>query len=347
MSSTVVRRTAAVAALALTVSLGGCQLLLPGAPTTTAPDPETPATEVAAPAGPVAAGDCLADYVPNENGSQDADLTSIVDCSQPHHFLVYATHVIDKTLLTDLGESEAEILERRDDIRLNTGSRNRVYREWSDSVCTFELRDLTGLGDVDVLYGVKGAHLDVRPVGQFYLDITISGEDSWLAGEPYIACALGWTDLDGDLTTRQLPSGTTVADLYSAEFPAETRLCTAYGETNHTNVDCDEAHWMELLVQIDPWNELGEDARLAYDPDTADVAQFDNFCEAFAPLVIGKEDTIDSHFARVVWVFFDDADVPTHVQCGFAPNEAETMDVIGSIAGIGNGSPKFVDATTL
>lgn len=350
MSSTVVRRTAALAVLALATSIGGCQLIFRAAPTTSEPDaPETTPADVGAPAA-VAAGDCLADFVPNENGSQDADLASVVDCTQPHHFAVYATEPLDSSLLADMGESEAEILKRRDDLRLNTGSRNEAYRIWSDSVCLSQLRAITGLSDVAVVYGSSGDDVDALPAGQFYFDTTISSEASWLAGDAYVVCSLGWTDFDGDLVTRQLPAGITVADLFTADFPVGARTCVAYGDTDYTEVPCDEAHWMELLVMFDPWKTLGEDARQAFDvieaPDDA-WKQIDTLCDAFTSLVVGKVDTTDTHYARAVWIYWDDNQVPTHVECGFAPNEAETMDIIGSIAGIGDGSPVLVDAATL
>lgn len=320
------------------VALAACT---PGGTDPVASDtPEaTAAPEVTAKVQP---GDCLAEQIPNANGNLDADLTSVTDCGGESRYLVYAVADIAAEFLPAEGASEEDILAQRESITLATGEAYANFHLAARKVCSAEFVSQAGLDGVDVV-GASPADVLAEPSGNFYTDVTASSEAEWLAGEFYFVCSLGWETVD-KLPTTAVIGSSTLTDFFSAEWPSELRRCTQWVGDGVENVlaDCQEPHWMEHTVQLDPWAVLGEDARVAFDVESPDEdlwLELDTFCEPFTAPYLGEGADPESYWSTALWVNFDQDKVPTSLVCGVSVEDSENLDVLGTLAGLGDGAP--------
>lgn len=255
---------------------------------------------------------------------------------------------IGEEFLPAEGASEADVVAQRDNITLNSGAAYADFHFAARNACSQEFISQTGLGSVDIM-GASAADVIAEPSGNFYTDVTASTEAEWIAGDYYVACSLGWEDFDKSPMTAVLGSGVTIADFFTPKWPMELRRCTQWVGTDGTEnviASCDEAHWMEDSVLIDPWAVLGEDARQAVDPTTIDeekLMELDAYCSAFTDSFIGDGAPPDAYKSTSVWFNWGEDQLPTNMVCGVSVIDSETLDVVGSLAGIGAGSPQTVE----
>lgn len=339
------RRLATLAGAAvIALGLGACTITTPTVKVTETPEVEV--TETTPPGTPltVKAGDCLADQVENANGTFDADLDSVVPCTEKNIFLVYGVLDLDEMFLPDEDASEDEILAARDSITVNTEDGYAPFRAWADIMCGAEALFATGLYDVGVPGGTA-IDVNARPAGNFFYDITVSSPDNWLAGDAKAICSLAWQAPNGTRADLNTDYTLDLSNLTTQDWSPGLRRCVIWvGDgTDNYNDHCSEPHWMEATVSLDPWLLLGDDARHAFDRSSdADVVALDPFCDAFVSRFVGDGADASAYRGVVTWFTWDESGVMEDITCGFSVADSQSYDVVGSLVGIGAGTPETV-----
>lgn len=338
-------RIAALAGAAvIALGLGACTTQAPPIRITETPDVEVTETTPAGTPLTVKAGDCLADDIENANGTMDADLDSVIPCSEKNVFLVYGVLDLDEMFLPAEDASEDEILAARDAITLNTEDGYVPFRAWADIMCGAEALFETGLYDVAVPGGTA-IDVSARPAGNFFYDITVSSPDNWLAGDAKAVCSLAWQAPNGKRADLNTAYSLEMSGFTTQAWPPGLRRCVVWvgeGLDNYSE-HCSESHWMEDIVTIDPWLILGDDARRSFDRNNdADLAALTPFCEAFVPRFVGSDANPAAYRGMVTWIRWDEDGVYTDVTCGISVVDSQSYDVVGSIVGIGAGIPETV-----
>ncbi|MFT4187474.1 MAG: septum formation family protein [Aeromicrobium sp.] len=301
------------------------------------------------PADPLtlAPGSCLSDTTANHAGTVDADLESLVPCTEPHLFLVYEVADLDLAEL-GLGDLDAEqIAETRATLQDVTSELGQALTTLATATCRSSL---------SAAVGFDGAALDALavPVGSFAHDVTLTSEEDWTDGKPGFVCSLSWRTGE-DFTERTevtLPEGVTLADWFSDDFPTETRRCEATPDGAPT--PCDDPHWRQTAVSVNANAVLAAETvqslrdSLSYQgvwsPEAA--AAVDQVCASFLPIALGDDNDALAARGDLGSQGWADLGGTTSVLpgfdelvCGVTATDSAGLNLVGDVFGSGSAAP--------
>jgi len=332
-------RSAALAGVAaLAVLLTACTGDAPEpSPTGAAPSAslEPTQTTIALPAP----GDCIADTVVNPISSViDADLTTIVDCTQPSHYAVYAVIPVDPSLLSDDPAADYVALQTEGN------EVHAAFQEWKGAACNTEALKLTGMdaadfGDVPVNEAI------IQLYGNFLPDATLATAEQWAEGHHDLVCSYYWIDVAGDMVSVALDGPVDVSAMLTADFPLQLRQCFDYEAW--TAVTCDQPHYVEFVAVVNADTVMGADAISALERDSfgdftlESLKTIDNACWPLVKLAAGSDSDTYRPVANAGSAGWG-GEGRSVIYCGITTKEAATQNIVGSIIGIGDGSAELV-----
>jgi len=298
----------------------------------------------APPPRPVEAGDCLGGTVTTD-GAPAPDLDALVDCTEPHGFEVIASLDLPERWTT----GDEPLADRRAAL-LPSGGAYDDFQAWAFRSCGEAAADETGLDGVRIA-SVAASRALLRPAGAFDLEVALTSEERWAAGEARAVCAVRWTDPEtAETRPLALPEGESFADLYDAGLPLDTRRCYAYDEEDLPAVPCDDPHWVEYVATFDAAAVFGDEwaAAAARGLSEDAIRQLDEACAALSPVVDGgvADPPLSYRGLPTETGWDEDGDLPGYreVACAVAAPDSLHDDVVGSLVGIGSGAPDLVSA---
>lgn len=249
-------------------------------------------------------GVCVADET-QDQGNLVPDFTSIVDCSSPHVYEVFAIHDLPRETLIPSSTRQARI-DNRDDLarpsELRDDSEERqAYEEFAERTCTTSLQQATGFdelklgeitaeeaGVVPALRGVDPSRYSVMP------------EKEWLEGRQQVVCSARFEEAE---STE--PGHTPVDSKVSANFhmliakvggkvlPLEFRQCRAYDEKRRdvSESSCAQPHVDEALFHFEADGVFDQKfiSSIEKRPTPKKFDRFDETCTDALPQIIGRE----------------------------------------------------------
>jgi hypothetical protein len=163
-----------------------------------------------------------------ENISVDADLTSVVPCTDPHLYDVVALETWPgmDDLLQD-GDPAA--VQHR--LQLGATDDAEAYWTWSWDFCVDAIERAVGWADVklgitdDAGNALTTTKIAALPGGQYLLDRSLADEATFAAGEHRTACSAAWVDPRGKQRELILPAGLGFGDIFDDRMPIAARAC--------------------------------------------------------------------------------------------------------------------------
>jgi len=338
MNAVLTRTVALAGALGLAVTMAACTSDTPEPVKSSEP---TPSESAAAPAVTMPKpGDCLAASTENPvTGKIDADLTSVVDCSEPALYLVYAVVDIPEDILTDDPSKDYITIQSSDT------SENVYYQEWRSTRCDLDLFYSIGLDTVTFEGGVNALDVAERLDGFTFPDASIANPEQWAAGYHQVVCSVGFSSADEVPTKVTLGSGVVAADVITSNWPSELRKCWNY-ET-WSSVACEEPHWAQWVLAIDAAALLGEDLdgikrKADGSLNEDDYYRLDEICEAIVPWATGASDPTKYRGVGDPGGSGWGEEGLSILYCGVTIADSADYDVIGNLIGIGDAEPERV-----
>ena len=316
-------------------------------------------TEPADPAPQIRPGVCVTDET-KDQGNLVPDLTSIVDCSEPHVYEVFAIHDLPREALTG-SSTRQDRLDNRDDLALPSELRDdseerQAYEEFAERKCTTSLQQATGFdelklgeataeeaGVVPTLRGVDPARYSVMP------------EKEWLEGRQQVVCSARFEEAE---STE--PGHTPVDSKVSANFhmlitkvggkvlPLEFRQCRAYDEKRRevSLSSCAEPHVDEALFyfEADGVYDRKVISGIEKRPTPKKFDRFDETCTNALPQILGPnyDSTVLRGFGSVATQWTEDSKT---VRCSVGAIKFRTSDLPpGSLVGAGAKNVELVRA---
>ncbi len=312
---------------------------------------------------PIKAGTCIAKEIPDED-DKAPDLSSVVDCSEPHVYEIVDVVDLPKQALT--GETRDERLANRKDLAtsdLDEGDEVSPEYEALDEfiaqgACNAGLLDRTGYTNIEV-NGVNARDARLNPlfstiqVGRS----NVMPEDEWLEGDRRLICSVRFVeplkDYDTQFSTKRALKPVSsknnepvLASAGTAAFPAAWRECTAFakGEEFGKPSGCDRQHYSETLFAFDAQKVMERALLKSVDEDNPSekhLADFARVCRTSLSFVMaeGFDESTSKGRVRVRGVtgvpWNDDA---KFVLCELAGVPAKTTD-------LGPGSLVWTDAS--
>ena len=339
MSISLTRSAALVGAAALAFMLSAC--------TGSAPEPSPSSSDTAPSASPEASvaalpvpGDCLGSFVTNPiTELQDTNVTDIVDCTAPNAAMVFAVLPLDSALLTDDSSADYVALQTEGNAQYDT------YQRWKADACQAAELEVVGAASLE-FNGKSGPEAIPQLYGRFQPDATLVTPEQWAAGHHDVVCSIYWADTDGTPFQMSFDGPLDPADLYTTAFPADLRACFSFEQWEI--VSCDQPHWTEFVAIVDADAILGTDVTAQMAPDAngvmsdEDVRTVDVLCRPFVAWATGSDNKdaygAIGHTSGTGW----GSDGTSYVYCGVSIAQSKDYDSIGSLVGIGDGSPEMV-----
>jgi len=339
MSMSFTRSAALAGAAALAFMLSACTGEAPEpspSPTQASPSASPAATEAALPAP----GDCLGSFVTNPiTGRQDTNVADIVDCTTPNASMVFAVLEVDSALLSDDPSADYVALQTEGSALYDT------YQRWRADACQAAELEITGADSLE-FNGKSGPEAVPQLYGRFLPDATLTTPEQWAAGHHDVVCSVYWADDRGTPFQMTFDGPLDPAALYTAAFPADVRMCFNFEQW--AIVTCDQPHWTEFVAILDADAILGTDVTAQMAPDANgvmnddDVAVLDDLCRPVIPWATGSDDTDAyrsiGHASATGW----GSEGKSLVYCGVSIMASLDYDTVGSLVGIGDGSPELV-----
>lgn len=324
------------------IALSGCTG--PSAPSH--PDDPTPKGSAAS---AVAIGTCLDGTVDNPNGGDDPDLTSVVDCSEPHLYEVTGFLDLSSDWIDPAG-SVKEIDAQRSNVADKNSAHHADYVELSKG-CSYLATIGAGL-DVE-LNGVDAEKAALVPYAMLAFDRSIPpAEYIARTGKAQLTCAVRYTDTN--LKSRPAQSQDSSAALYSYlsnGFPLENRICLEnQGDKGMVIVGCDKPHFAEPFAGFDAEQVFGKEfvERGARALSSGEELSDDDYATGDQACAAAFGGTVDGGSDEVAYLFltandWTDPSTDTYVgSCAIAAKDWSDHNTVGSLLGIGSGKVESV-----
>jgi hypothetical protein len=240
-----------------------------------------------------------------DQGNLVPDFSSIVDCSSPHVYEVFAVHDLPRETLTS-SSTRRDRIDNRNDLALPTELRDdseerQAYEEFAERECTTSLQRTTGFdelrlgettaeeaGVVPALRGVDPSRYSVMP------------EKEWLQGRQQVVCSARLEEAESTETGRT-PVDSKVSANYrmlitkvgGKVLPLEFRPCRAYDEKRREVSDssCAQPHVDEALFYFEADGVFDKKfiAGIEKRPTPKKFDRFDQTCTDALPQIIGPD----------------------------------------------------------
>ena len=307
-------------------------------------------TEGPAEAAPrIEPGVCVAEEA-RDQGNLVPDLSTIVDCDEPHVYEVF--DIVDVPAEALDGTTRQERIDNRDDLALpselpDDSLQRRAYEEFAERECAASLQRVTGYDELK-LRGTSAEDARLVPAlrGISTPWYSVMPEKEWLDGRRAIACSARFEDPEhtdpGRTPTMPQASadGTMlIAGAGADSFPVEFRQCRAYDEKRRaaTAALCDEPHVDEALFTFEADAVFGKKfmTSIQQRPTPKKFNRFDDVCADALPQILGPDydDKTLRGFGSVArrWTKQDKT-----VRCSVGPVDFRTKDLpSGSLVGAG------------
>lgn len=294
-------------------------------------------------------GVCVAGEA-KDQGNLVPDLSTIVDCTEPHVYEVYGIRRLPDEALS--GSTREERIANREDLALpselsDDSTERRAYEMFAERECATFLQLATGYGEVR-LRGANAEEAEVIPVvrGIDPLRYTVMPEEEWLEGRRQVVCSARFEDPDhtGPGRTPVRPRSAIedrmlITRIGEPSFPLDMRQCRAYDDKRRdvALAPCDQPHVEEGLFHFDADGVFGEKfiTGITKRPTPRKFDRFDGVCtDAFAQLLGPDWDSKALRgFGSVArrWT-----KVHKTVRCAVGPVKFRTTDLpAGSLIGTG------------
>ncbi len=246
-------------------------------------------------ASDVQAGTCIAKEVDDEDDTAP-DLSSVVDCSEPHIY-----EVLDVVDLPDdalAGKTDKEKLANRKDLATleneneEQSDQNAAYFEFALPRCEQALRKHTGYDDITV-EGKSAEEIALLPVlgAEVYTPwLNLMPKTQWLEGKRQFICSVRYVEDSEEEEPPTEPVSSPdgkmlIASASSPSFPIELRGCSNVDSKKDdavTSVGCEESHTSEGLFIFDGDVVFGEKMMApitkAKNPTDEQMAPLDRAC---------------------------------------------------------------------
>lgn len=328
-----------IAPLALTLAACTNQPAQPAQPAS-ADTPDAPEASLA-----LEVGTCIAGAIDNPNGDYDPDLTTAVDCSEPHIYELTGFVDVEADWIDPTGTLD-EIAAQRDEVITKGGEHYEEFSDFADAACTPLAAIMAG---VDLPIGGAAAdESSVFPAGLINGDRSIPAPERISElGKVQITCAVRFVDGQGrESVPVSSTSGTAaILEFLRPAFPIEARSCV---DRDNEPVPCAGPHKFEDLVRWDANAVLGADfvtrvaamLRNGESLGDEDYEAGDAACEAAYADAVGTD---PDSFVLLFDMFNDWAELdgasPVGL-CMLAVPDWRENDVTGSLIGLGGEQPE-------
>lgn len=270
-----------VVGMALAASLTGCGIL----PSPLLPFQPRPPVETLAPDAVVGAESCL-----DTQKGRIANSAELVACGTEHGADVIA--LIEWPGMDELIAAEtAKVV--WDELSGNYAQLGLSvdYDDWTADACGDALRELIGWDGITI-GGRDARELDLRPGGSFEIVAAVAEAGAFLDGDHRVRCLATWYE------PIEYPSGMTIADLATAEFPTIGRDCYLADDEGYMEPTyCNLRHTDQTVVTFDTVAALGLEYVSLDELDSRAQMDADRFCEDAVGTVLGDWDEAN----RFVW----------------------------------------------
>lgn len=245
-------------------------------------------------------GVCVAGET-KDQGDLVPDLSTIVDCTEPHVYEVYGIRRLPDEALT--GSTREGRIANREDLALpselpDDSTERQAYEEFAERECATFLQLATGYGEVR-LRGATAEEAEVVPVvrGIDPLRYSVMPEEEWLEGRRQVVCSARFEDPDhtGSGRTPARPRSALedrmlITRIGESSFPLDMRQCRGYDDQRRDVglAPCDQPHVEEGLFHFEADAVFGEKfiTRITKRPTPRKFNRFDDVCtDAFAQLL--------------------------------------------------------------
>jgi len=300
----------------------------------------------------IKAGTCIAEDVADAN-DRAPELSSVVDCSQPHVYEVLA--VIDLPAAALAGETQQEKLANRTDLatvdQKKPSSRKRAFTSFTDRRCAIALQEFAGYDAVE-LGSTDARAAMVVPVlaGSVTVPwVNVSPKEQWLNDERQAICSARFSAAQKPGSTAAAPAKSVsstdskpiIAKASTPHLPVSLRQCTSYdAKGTRTLTSCDRRHYSEILFNFSAKAVMGQEFVDAVDPDSLtdeQYAELDKICAPALASVMRKGFNGQAVQARATLGSRWDAQYQT-AACELTAVDSRTTD-------LGPGSLAWTDAS--
>jgi hypothetical protein len=242
----------------------------------------------------IKAGACVAKEA-RDLGDRVPDLTSIVPCTEPHIYEVYALVDLPPAIVRGTGPSW---MDSREELALpseaaNDSPRRQAYEEFAEQECATALQRATGYASMRV-NGKSAEAVRLIPAmrGVEAPWYTVMPEEQWRDGRHQVVCSARMkAPVAGqEQHTGDDPQLLTIAR--TPDFPVPLRSCRGYDaeRRNLAEVSCDRPHVSELLFFYEADLAMGKEfvRSIVTKPTPTKFNRLDQVCAQALPHLLGK-----------------------------------------------------------
>lgn len=295
-------------------------------------------------------GVCVASET-RDQGDLVPDLSSIVACSSPHVYEVYAIHDLPREALT-ASSTRQDRIDNRDDLALpselpDDSTERQAFEEFAERECATSLQIVTGFDELK-LGDITAEQAQVVPAlrGVNTSWYTVMPEKEWLEGRQQVVCSARFEESESAEPGRSRADRKVSADdrlllikVGGAVLPLEFRQCRAYDENRRevSASSCAEPHVDEALFYFEADGVFDKKiiSSIEKRPSPKKFNRFDKVCTDALPQILGPD--YDSEvlrgFGSVATRWTEDRKT---VRCSVGAIKFRTADLPpGSLVGTG------------